>query len=62
MTPCLATGMKIYFCGMVAEVVNSVEDVVVEAEGPLEFEGAGLGEILLLFVVLILCIKLQNLN
>lgn len=42
------------FSGMVGEVVDAVEDVVVEAEGPFEFEGAGLGEILLLFVVLIL--------
>ena len=42
------------FSGMVGEVMDSIEDVVIESKRPLEFECAGLGKILLLVVVLIL--------
>lgn len=49
----VGNGDEDFFSGMVGEVMNSIEDVVVEAKRPLEFECAGLGKVILLIVVLI---------
>lgn len=46
-------GYEDFFSGMVGEVMNSIEDVVVEAKRPFEFECASLGKVFLLIVVLI---------
>jgi hypothetical protein len=49
----IGDGYEDLFAGVVGEVVDAVEDVVVEAEGPFEFECRSFAEVLLFGVVVV---------
>jgi hypothetical protein len=49
----IGDGYEDLFAGVVGEVVDTVEDVVVEAEGPFEFECRSFAEVLLFGVVVV---------